>query len=75
MKSSTLNGLFCIGSAIALIALAFSIGNGSLSAAFADPLNEAGCFIALLFFSALLLWRAYTFFSEPSTDDDEPLGI
>ena len=75
MKSSTLNGLFCTASAFALTALAIAIGRGSLSEAFTDPLNEAGTFIALLFFSALLLYRAYTFFSEPSTDDDEPLGI
>jgi membrane protein implicated in regulation of membrane protease activity len=75
MKSSTFNGLFCTASAFSLTTLAIAIGRGGLSEAFADPLNEAGCFVALLFFSALLLWRAYTFFTDRSSDDEGPLGI
>jgi hypothetical protein len=76
MKSSTLNGLFCTGSALALTALAIAIGNGHLSAMFTDPLNEAGSFIALLFFSALLLYRAYTFFTDDTPEeDDRYLGV
>jgi hypothetical protein len=75
MKSSTLNGLACTASAFSLTTLAIAIGRGSLSEVFTDPLNEAGTFIALLFFSALLLYRAWGFFTDDSSDDEGPLGI
>lgn len=75
MKSSTLTGLTYTGAACALTTLAIAIGNGNLSAHFTDPLGEAGCFITLLFFAVLLLWKACTAYTDRSTDDEGPLGI